>query len=193
MRKSTLFISAVLTTFVLAMLAGVASAYQNLVVNDQAAKQQTETTVQEQPELQADVQPDVQTVAKAAAPVAEEPVNLSPQDAVALAGQIMGKDDLYSVEVTELNGETVYLVTFSSGDLVYVSLDGQVRYIGKLDVQTVVVNVSSNGGSRGGGGGGGDGVDQSNNAPSSRGDRANHEDDGHSDHEDGHEQESHDD
>lgn len=188
MRKSTLFISAVLTTFVLAMLAGVASAYQNLVVNDQAAKEQT--TAQEQPELQADVQPDVQVVAQAAAPLAEESVNLSPQDAVALAGQIMGKDDLYSVEVTELNGETVYLVTFSSGDLVYISMDGQIRSIDKVEVQTVVVNVASTGG---GGGGGGESVDPSNNASSNNsGERENHGDDDHredEDHEDEHEDE----
>jgi hypothetical protein len=42
--------------------------------------------------------------------------------------------------VTDLNGETVFLVTFTSGDLVYVSLDGQIRSIGKVQVETVVVN-----------------------------------------------------
>ena len=45
MRKSTLFISAVLTTFVMAMLAGVASAYQN-VVSKNAEQATTQVQVQ---------------------------------------------------------------------------------------------------------------------------------------------------
>lgn len=161
MRKSTLFISAVLTTFVLAMLAGVASAYQNFIQTDQS-----EAAAQEQPQ--------VQEVAQSISPAPEEAVNLTPQQAAALAAQVLGHEDLYSVEVTELNGETVYLVTFSSGDLVYISLDGQIRSIGKTEVQTVVVNVSSNGG---GGGGGGETVNQSNDSPSNRGGGEDHEDD----------------
>ena len=73
MRKSTLFISAVLTTFVMAMLAGVASAYQNVVNNDQVVAQS---------------QPQAQTVAEVApAPTPTEvlPVNWTPEQAAALA------------------------------------------------------------------------------------------------------------
>jgi hypothetical protein len=137
MRKSTLFISAVLTTFVMAMLAGVASAYQNVVNSNQVAAQP---------------QPQTKAIAEAIpAPTEVQPVNWTPEQAAALAAQVLGHDDLFSVEVTDLNGETVYLVTFSSGDLVYVSLDGQVRSIGQVQVETVVV--SSGGGGRGGGGG----------------------------------------
>ena len=134
MRKSTLFISALLTTFIMAMLAGVASAYQNIVSNQVAT------------------QPQPQTMAIAdsiPAPTEVQPVNWTPEEAVALAAQVLGHDDLYSVEVTNLNGETVYLVTFSSGDLVYVSLDGQIRSISKVQVETVVVNT---GRTRSGGG-----------------------------------------
>jgi len=137
MRKSTLFISAVLTTFVMAMLAGVASAYQNVVNSNQVAAQS---------------EPQTQAVAEVfPAPTEVQPVNWTPEEAAALAAQVLGHDDLFSVEVTDLNGETVYMVTFSSGDLVYVSLDGQIRSIGKVPVETVVVN---SGGGGGGGGGG---------------------------------------
>jgi hypothetical protein len=139
MRKSTLFISAVLTTFVMAMLAGVASAYQNVVNSNQVAAQS---------------QPQTQVVAEVIpAPTEVQPVNWTPEEAAALAAQVLGHDDLFSVEVTDLNGETVYMVTFSSGDLVYVNLDGQIRSIGKVPVETVVVNSGSVG--RGGGGGNG--------------------------------------
>ena len=140
MRKSTLFISAVLTTFVMAMLAGVASAYQTVIKDQQVAAQP---------------QPQQQTIAiadsipaPAPIPVEVQPVNWTPDQAAALAAEVLGRDDLFSVEVVDLNGETVYLVTFSSGDLVYVSFDGQIRLIGKMEVQTVIVN-------SGGGGGGG--------------------------------------
>lgn len=130
MRKSTLFLSAVLTTFVLAMLAGVASAYQGVINNSFQANTQTQQQDQSK----------VETVSQAA-PVQTEavPVNVTPEQAAGLAAQVLGRDDLYSVEVSDLNGESVYLVTFSSGDLVYVSLDGQIRSIGHVEVQTVTV------------------------------------------------------
>ena len=73
---------------------------------------------------------------------------LTPKDAIDLAEEVMGDDDLYSIEMTELNGESVYLVTFTSGDLIYISLDGQIRSVDHIEVQTVVVNVSSSGRAR---------------------------------------------
>ena len=165
MRKSTLFISAVLTTFVMAMLAGVASAYQKLSENDLAATIQPQT------------QPQVQEVANTLpAPTATQPVDWTPEEAAALAAQVLGHDDLFSVEATDLNGETVYMVTFSSGDLVYVSLDGQVRSIGKVEVETIVVNS--------GGGKNKNKDDRGNNqAASSNQSREDHDDDDHKEHE----------
>ena len=177
MRKSTLFISAVLTTFVMAMLAGVASAYQEIVTSDQLAF----LNLQEQAnsEMQVKAAMDVMPTATEL-----QPVNWTPEEAAGLAAQVLGHDDLYSVEVADLNGETVYMVTFSSGDLVYVSLDGQIRSIGKVQVETVVV-------SSGGGGGRNDG---GNNQPAAS--NRNHEDDDdhedQEDHEDHEEQEEHD-
>jgi hypothetical protein len=144
MRKSTLFLSAVLTAFVMVMLTGVATTYQRIVSTGQL--DQPAPVVQAQGESQtrsvADVIPEE---------VQPQPVNLTPEQAAALAAQVLGHDDLYSVESVVFNGETVFLVTFSSGDLVYVSLDGQIRSIGKVQVQTVVVK--SGGRERDNGGG----------------------------------------
>lgn len=176
MRKSTLFISAVLTTFVLAMLAGVASAYQNFVQTDQAV--QAEPVAEE-----VQSQPQVQTVAQEQPAPAEASADLTPNEAIDLAVKVMGQDDLYSIEMTELNGESVYLVTFTSGNLIYISLDGQVRAIDEIEVQTVVVNVSSGGGDR-------SSTDRSNDSSnSSGGEHEDHEDE----HEDHEEHEEHDD
>jgi hypothetical protein len=169
MRKSTLFISAVLTTFVMAMLAGVASAYQGVI----AASNPTATAqVQEQPQTKA-ISQTVPTEAQA--------VNLTPEEAAGLAAQVLGQNDLYSVEVTDLNGESVFMVTFSDGKLVYVSLDGQIRSIGQAQVDTVVVNS--------GGGGGGNGrknrQTQTTTSNQSSNQHQEHEDQGgHSEHDD---------
>lgn len=114
MRKSTLFISAVLTTFMLAILVGVVSAYQNTL--DVAG-----TTAQQDP-----------TAVAADLAIPTTAASLTPEQAAALAAQVIGRTDLYSVETTLYNNASAYLVTFSSGDLVYVSQEGQILSIAKL-------------------------------------------------------------
>lgn len=128
MRKSTLFLSAVLTAFVLAVLVGVVSAYRDAV---------TSSLVQ-QPAV-ADVQ-NVSVVpqAQAVIPTATAAM-LTPEQAANLAAQVLGRTDLFSVEVADFGGTQSYLVTFSSGDLVYVSPAGQILSVSKI-VPTVVVN-----------------------------------------------------
>jgi hypothetical protein len=128
MRKSTLFLSAVLTAFVLAVLVGVISAYQN-VVQASVAQQPTAVAAAENISV-----PQVQAVSPTATAVV-----LTPEQAAALAAQVLGRTDLFSVESADFNGASAYLVTFSSGDLVYVSPAGQILSVGKI-VPTVVVN-----------------------------------------------------
>jgi len=135
MRKSTLFISGALTTFILAILAGVMTTYRTLagpVVEDVQAQAET-APVSEQP------------VSEQPVAVVPQPANLTAEQAADLASQVMGDTEVFSVEVTELNGESVYLVTFSSGDLVYMSLDGRILSIDKLDVVVVSVPANNNG------------------------------------------------
>ncbi len=125
MRKSTLFISAALTAFMLAVLVGVVSAYQSVVKSSMAAQQPTSAPLAESI-----------SVPQAAAPTAAA---ITPEQAAALASQVLGRTDLFSVETADFNGAQAYLVTFTSGDLVYVSPAGQLLSISKI-VPTVVVN-----------------------------------------------------
>jgi len=135
MRKSTLFISAVLTTFMLAVLFGVASAYKNIVSSTQAVAAQPQPT-----SIMAEVVSES---------IPTQVVNITPEEAAAIASKVLGRTDLYSVEGAQLEGVDAYLVTFSSGDLVYIGMDGQV-----LSISKVVVTVVTQPGHHGGGGGG---------------------------------------
>lgn len=150
MRKSTLFISAALTTFMLAVLFGVASAYQNIVSSTQAAATESQATAM------ADVVSEL---------IPTQIVNITPEEAAVIASQVIGRTDLYSVEGAQFNGIDAYLVTFSSGDIVYISMDGQVLSISKI-VVTIITQGHHGGGNNdeapvvaggGGGGGGGEG------------------------------------
>jgi len=171
MRKSTLFISALLTVFLMATLFGVASAYQQVVnVNGKTA---ASPQVLAQP-LQAEFQPE---------PVAAETVAslvVTPEQATTVAVEFLGDPNVYSVEVVDYEGAATYLVTFSSGDLVYVSSTGMV--VANTKIQPVIV-AASGGGNNGNGGGG----QADDNGGSSGGeDHEDHDDDHGGDH-DGHE------
>lgn len=123
MRKGTLFISVVLTTFMLAVLFGVASAYQKIITSkDEVAA--------EQPTAAVDL------VSAPVAPPAT-PAQIAPEVAADIAAKVIGQTDLYSVEVTQFEGADAYLVTFSSRDIVYMSLDGRVLSISELPVTVV--------------------------------------------------------
>jgi hypothetical protein len=54
------------------------------------------------------------------------PAGITPQQAAQVAGSYIHRTDAYSVESVSTNGATAYKVTFSSGDVVYVSTVGQV-------------------------------------------------------------------
>jgi hypothetical protein len=108
MKKSALFISTVLTTFVLVVLAGAVSAYRTYASSSQAAAKPAAPMAQ---------------VAPTAAPT---PTVVSPQEAAKIAAQYIHRSDLYAVESKLFKGASAYMVTFSSGDVVYVSLQGQV-------------------------------------------------------------------
>lgn len=135
MRKGTMFISAALTAFILAMLAGVVSAYKGM--NDLKPLSQP---------VPAKVQP---VLLPASAPT--QPAVVSPQDAAVVASNYLNRTDLFSAELADFNGAQTYKITFSSGDIVYVALSGQVL-AAEPPPAPVVITSSSN--PRGGGGGG---------------------------------------
>jgi hypothetical protein len=150
MKKSTLFISAVLTTFVLAILVGVVSTYQGSLISSQ-----TNTLPATQVAAASTDTPQ---------PTTETASILTPEQAAVLAATILGRTDLLSVETSMLNGVSVYLVTFLSGDQVYVSPEGMILSVVQATpvVAAPVASVANtgNGGDHrrgdGGGGGGGD-------------------------------------
>ena len=125
MRKSTIFISAVLTTFALVMLYNVVSAYRG----NQTATQAAATSVPPTATLAPDPI-DVPTPTK---------VFLSPQQAAQLAAQVIGNANLLSAESSNLNGTDAYKITFTNNDVVYVGLDGQVL---SVQVAPAVVNAA---------------------------------------------------
>lgn len=128
MRKSTLFISATLTVFMLVTLFGVVSAYQGIVTSKQA-----EPVAEVQPTVE--VQPTEQFMS--VAPVQAGVV--TPEEATTLAMQMIDRSDVYSVESTLYENAPAYLVTFTSGDLVYVSPNGLILAVTKLAPVVVVV------------------------------------------------------
>ena len=126
MRKSTIFISAVLTTFALVMLYNVASAYRN----NQNAPQVAAATV---------VQPTATLAPDPTTAPAPAKTFLSPQQAAQLATQVVGNTSLLSAESSNLNGVDAYKITFTNNDVVYVGLDGQIL---SVQVAPAVVNVA---------------------------------------------------
>jgi uncharacterized membrane protein YgcG len=156
MRKSTLFVSAMLTVFLMATVFGVVSAYQQVVKNNTAAAAQKANS---QP-VQVDFAP-VPTEA-----VITTPLVVTAEEATTIAVDFLGDPNVFSVEVVDYQGAPTYLVTFSSGDLVYVSSTGMV--VANTKMQPVVVAASSGGNGGGGqgnnsGGSSGGGNQQSNN------------------------------
>jgi hypothetical protein len=114
MVKSVTFISMAITTFVIVLLAGVVYAYQGFALS-------TTTTPTVQPAS------DSQTLAiSQIAPISTDIPAISPQNAASIAVKFSNRTDLYSVELADFNGSQVYKVTFSSGDAIYVAVNGQV-------------------------------------------------------------------
>ncbi len=149
MRKSTIFISAVLTTVALVILFRVVSAYNNNKAIAQAAAAATNT-------LPAPTATDPPT----AAPAPTTSAALNPTAAAQLAAQVMGNPNLLSAESSSYNGVNAYLITFTNNDVVYVGLDGKILSVQKAPVAPAVVNAappvqqSFSGTSSGFGGGG---------------------------------------
>ena len=146
MRKSTLFVSTVLTMFMLATMFGVVSAYQ-----------QNKST------SDATVEPDVQQVATVEPTPTQPamPAVVSPEQATTIAVDFMADTDVYSVEVVEYEGKPAFLVTFSSGQLVYVGPAGEILSISEVEPVVVMAppppknnnnNNNNNGGSSNNGG-----------------------------------------
>jgi uncharacterized protein YpmB len=118
MRKSAVFLSVALTAFILTILAGIIYAYNGLTFTEPFS--QTQAASLDQVTIQAT--PTAQPVSGPT----QQFAGISPQDAASIAAKFLGRTDLYSVQLSQINGLNLYKVTFAVGDVVYVSMDGQV-------------------------------------------------------------------
>ncbi len=150
MRKSIVFVSAALTAFVMAMLAGVVWAYRGIRTTVPAAAVQQNAVTLDLPSTPSVLSVSVNQVAV-----------VSPQDAASIAAKFLNRTDAYSVEIVPLDGANVYKVTFKSGDILYVSLSGQVLSFvqAATPMPQTFVSQPSTSGHHGGGDGGGGGDD----------------------------------
>ena len=144
MRKSTIFISALLTTFALVMLYRVVLAYRD---NKNVAEVVVARTATLAPTATEEIPAPTEVV-------------LAPEAAAQLAAQVVGNNNLLSAESSNFNGVDAYKITFTNNDVVYVGLDGQILAV---QVAPVMVNVEppkkrknkNNGGGNTSSGGGG--------------------------------------
>ena len=139
MNKIALLLSAILTAFVLVAVGGLIYAIRTpaqtpaaptldaqtiqVIQQREAAYQSLIAQANNQiMQLQAQSQP----VQVAPTPTSAPVVSLPPEQAAQIAAQVLGENQIFSVETSPWNGGTAYLVTFSSGNVVIVSLDGQI-------------------------------------------------------------------
>lgn len=130
MRKSTLVLSILLTGALIAVLFKLVGVYRQVVdttINGKPPATQAAVTEQVQAPPPST---DQSTANLALAPV---PGAVTIFDAAAAAAQVLGRKDVYITEYAQFDGADVYLVSFVSGDLVYVNLDGEVISTSKQD------------------------------------------------------------
>jgi SOS-response transcriptional repressor LexA len=97
------------------------AAYQQMIAE---ANTRLEQAQQQQQALEAQL---AALQAQPSNPVVEtQATSVTPQDAAAIASNYWGSTSVYSVEVVSVKGANMYQVTFSSGDLVFVDMNGQI-------------------------------------------------------------------
>lgn len=120
------------------------AAYQKMIAEANARLEQAQ---QQQLALEAQLA-SVQAQADPAA-LLPQAVSVTPEEAAVIAANYWGSNSIYTIETVLVKGETLYQVTFSSGDLVFVSLDGKVAgaigatQLANLNVQAGRGGVSS--------------------------------------------------
>ena len=113
MIKNVTLISVAITTLVLITLSGVVYAYKVLLTPHTLPATNSSN-------------PQAVSFPLIAASGPATNTAISPQDAAALAVKFSNRTDLYSLELADFNGSQTYKLTFSTGDVLYISMDGQV-------------------------------------------------------------------
>jgi uncharacterized membrane protein YgcG len=126
MKKSSLFISAAITTFILAVLAGVIFYARTSALSAPIA-----TMTPPNANTQAPTDTLAPTDTATLAPTATSGF-VSPQEAAFIAGTALGDTKIFSVDTVTRYGMDSYKVTFSSGNVVFVAPDGHIMVITNL-------------------------------------------------------------
>lgn len=169
MNKTAFFISVALTTLALMIMGGVVYAMRSPqepvtaenteIENSPAATEMAPAAVEsvflereaiyQQRIAEANARLEqLQQQLAAQAPAAKEAdaqaPTITPEEAAQIAADYLGRtfESVFSVDIVAMNGENLYQVTFYSGDMVYVSLSGQI--VGSAPAQ--VSSVSGGGG-----------------------------------------------
>jgi hypothetical protein len=142
MAKLVIVLSAAVTAFILALTAGAVYAFRTMSTG----------SVSSQPQPASQNAPLVQLAADPTQAVPTAVPNVSPQDAASIASKAINRTDVYSVALADVKGTQAYMVTFSSGDVVYVAMQGQVLATLPPPAPATVFSAASGGGGGGGGG-----------------------------------------
>ena len=131
MKRGVTLVSVAITAFSVVIMASVVYGYR-VSARPESAQQTAPVSARE-------LRPSPELISAAST----ASITFSARDAAAVASEFLGRTDAYSVQLAEYNGRQAYKVTFTSGDVVYVSLDGQV-----LGSELPTVQLVSSGGNR---------------------------------------------
>jgi hypothetical protein len=131
MKRGVTLVSVAITAFSVVIMASVVYGYR-VSARPQSAPQSAPVSAREPRPS-----PELVSAASTAS------TRVSARDAAAIASEFLDRTDAYSVQLAEYNGVQAYKVTFTSGDVVYVSLHGQV-----LGYDLPTVQIASSGGNR---------------------------------------------
>ena len=132
MKKSTLFLSAAITTFILVILASVVLKVKTATV----AAAPVNTAVPTDTSTMAPTNTALPTDTATALPVTPAGF-ITPQEAVFIASAAIGNTKVYSVDTVNKFGMDVYQVNFSAGNIVFVAPDGHIMLITQLQSNIV--------------------------------------------------------
>lgn len=131
MKRGVTLVSVAITAFSVVIMASVVYGYR-VSARPESAQEAAPVSV-----LELRPSPELISAASTAS------ITFSARDAAAVASEFLGRTDAYSVQLAEYNATRAYKVTFLSGDIVYVSLQGQV-----LGSELPTVQLVSSGGNR---------------------------------------------
>jgi uncharacterized protein YpmB len=139
MRRGLTLISVAITTFSALLIASIVYGYD------------AGTSRQSAPGASKQVA-DIQALVAQAPAAKAASTSVSAQQAATIAQNFLQRTDAYSIELADYNGVQAFKVTFSSGDIVYVSLSGEV--LGTVAPEVQVASQPRPREKEGGGGGG---------------------------------------